>query len=499
MKKLILTVCILACKLIYGQGYNHQWLLGNFNFLQDPKGRMFIDSNNHNIITEFRKMPFKGTQANICDANGNFLMSSNGVWIANANNDTMMNGSGLNPGGITPNWPYGLPMTANNIIINYPIDSSKFILLHHTATFDGYSYPAYELYYSIIDISLDGGLGAVTAKNSIAIADTLNWGIAACKHANGIDWWIFASKHNSDKWYKLLLTSAGWAAISIQSLLTHYAWYNVTQPSFSLDGKKFAYTVYDSVSAASYLIVGLFDRCSGLISNVQQLQLTPGGSSSSYLQGLAFSPSGKYIYACTSYYIFQIDADNLTVDTVAVYDGFISPGPVCCPSTFWNMYLAANGKIYVTSGSSVQHLHVINYPDSAGTACDVQQHAIDLVSYYHLRAVPNHPNYYLGCDTTQTTCLCLTGVAEHGKHDFKFSVSPNPSNGSFKIIYLLPQNKHGVFEVYDIHGRKVYEQRLPPWSTLQWISLPEVSEGVYSGVITSGSERAVKKLIVIKE
>jgi hypothetical protein len=41
------------------------------------------------------------------------------------------------------------------------------------------------------------------------------------------------------------------------------------------------------------------------------------------------------------------------------------------------MYLAANGKLYITSGSSVQHLHEMNYPDSAGVACDVQQHAIE--------------------------------------------------------------------------------------------------------------------------
>jgi hypothetical protein len=47
------------------------------------------------IQPENRKMPFKGTEATICDAQGNFLMSTNGIWIANANNDTMLNGGGL--------------------------------------------------------------------------------------------------------------------------------------------------------------------------------------------------------------------------------------------------------------------------------------------------------------------------------------------------------------------------------------------------------------------
>jgi hypothetical protein len=105
----------------------------------------------------------------------------------------------------------------------------------------------------------------------------------------------------------------------------------------------------------------------------------------------------------------------------------------------------------------------------------------------------------LGCDTTLGCTPCYVGIEERGKHDFKFSVTPNPTNGSFKIIYLLPQNRSGVFEVYDVHGRKVYEQNLPPWSTLQWITLPGMSEGIYSGVIKSGVEIASKKIVLIKE
>ncbi|MBK7970767.1 MAG: hypothetical protein IPK08_18625 [Bacteroidetes bacterium] len=65
-------------------------------------------------------------------------MASNGIWIANATGDTMMNGGGLNPGGITSNWPNGLPMTANNIFLSFSNDTNKFMLFHHTANFDGY-------------------------------------------------------------------------------------------------------------------------------------------------------------------------------------------------------------------------------------------------------------------------------------------------------------------------------------------------------------------------
>ena len=142
-------------------------------------------------------------------------------------------------------------------------------------------------------------------------------------------------------------------------------------------------------------------------------------------------------------------------------------------------------------------MHQMNYPDSVCVACDVQQHAINL-GYAQLRAVPNHPNYNLGpvvgsvCDTLNV------GLEEH-HHDFHFGISPNPvADGTVKIIYLLPENKSGIFEVYNMTGQLVYKVNLPPWSTLQYVELPRLSEGVYTAVVRSGYERSAKKLVVVK-
>ena len=43
-----------------------------------------------------------------------------------------------------------------------------------------------------IDMTLDGGMGAVISKNNIFSADVFGIGMGACKHANGRDWWIIA-------------------------------------------------------------------------------------------------------------------------------------------------------------------------------------------------------------------------------------------------------------------------------------------------------------------
>jgi len=501
-KTLIVMLLLLRTMTSYGQGFNHQWLLGYWNF-QDDKGRLLFDSSNYIPLVEQRKMTFYGTQANASDAAGNLLMSSNGIWIANATGDTMMNGGGLNPGGVTPSWPNGLPMTANNLFLPYPGDSNKYALFHHTATFIGSYAQALDLFYSEIDISQNSGLGSVVQKNISIIQDSLNWGIGACRHANGTDWWVVMMQDSSDVIFKILFTSAGISSITTQSLnFLPVPWGNFSQLSFSSNGNLFASTTYfpektlPMDSSNSSIVLLDFNRCTGQFTNPRTIKLTD----TNYLYGNSFSSDGKFVYACSSNQIFQVDTDNLSVDTVATYDGFVSPvGSSCCATTFWNMYLAANGKIYVTSGSGVQHIHEINYPDSVGIACDVQQHAIDL-GYAQLRSVPNHPNYYLGCDTT-LGCPCLTtGIEELVGHDFRFKVAPNPTNGNFKISYLLPHNQPGKLEVFDINGRRIYEMNLPHWSTMQEVNLPKsISSGIYNCVITSGGERGNKKVVVYKE
>ena len=490
--KLIFKILVLITitKVAVGQGYNHQWLIGNQWLQTVPKGRIVFDSISHQYQTEYRKMAFEGTQGNICNANGDFLMSSNGVWIANANNDTMLNGSGLNPGYFVSSYPNGLLISNGNFFIPTPGDTTGFTLFHETEV-DPISANC-NLFYSTIDLKLDMGLGGVVTKNNTIPIDSIGWGLNACKHANGRDWWIFSIKNYSNVVFKILYTINGIASIDSQALNTPAINGGIlTQFPVSLNGELIAYSTYDNpVDRNSYIVLCDFDRCTGVFSNTRVVPVYSGA----YIWGMTFSPSGQYLYCNTSYYIFQINTATLQVDTVALYDGFSFPIPSAA-TTFSDEYLAANGKIYLTSGNGIQHLHEINYPDSAGIACDVQQHAVSL-GVWHFRTVPNHPNYNLG-PVTGSICDSLgVGIPEI-QHDFHFGISPNPlSNGSVKIIYLLPQNQDGELTIFNIAGQVVFRQHLPPWSTLQYMDVSHLVDGVYSCLIRSGAEQVVKKLVV---
>ncbi len=50
-------------------------------------------------------------------------------------------------------------MSHGNVVLPFPGDTSKYILFHQTALNLNYS----ELYYSIIDMTLDGGLSGVNS------------------------------------------------------------------------------------------------------------------------------------------------------------------------------------------------------------------------------------------------------------------------------------------------------------------------------------------------
>jgi len=488
------------------QGLNQTWLLGysvqTDQYTTSTKARLTFTGTSYSLIPEIRKMAFDATQGNISDSNGNLLMASNGCWVANSTGDTMLNGSDLNPGAFTDDYyfPYfGLPLFNGNVFLPYPGDSNKYVLFHQTGNYNTNGLST-ELFYSIIDMTLDNGLGGVTQKNLIALQDTLGWGIGVCKHANARDWWIVAVDDSMKYIYKILFTPLGIDTISVQQLpnMSPYSVF-AGQPTFSPDGLKFAFTSTYEISVGNWyhdLRVFSFDRCTGLLFDPNIININDGVRGYS----TAFSPNSKYLYASSTLNVYQVNVDTSDIQAslknVAINDNYYSPLPPL-QTDFWLMYLAANGKIYISSGNGVIDIHFINYPDSSGISCDVEQHALHSPCWVY-RGNVNHPNYYLG-PVTGSICDSLTGVNEYLNEIQNFSVKPNPSIGDFSISYLLPQNKAGSFEVFDAIGKMIYKLSLPPWSTLQQINLPKLAPGVYHSVITSGGYRSSKKIVVMGE
>ncbi|CAN5519364.1 hypothetical protein BH11BAC2_BH11BAC2_20620 [soil metagenome] len=484
---LINTACI-------AQRVDNMWLQGYANSFPIPFGGSNLDFNfgAPNIYYDsLRDMQLDFTLGLISDSVGNLLFYSNGVWIADATNDTMQNGSGLNPSSYTTSvYNTGIRVTAADMLLPDPGNPNQYYLIHETPGDTVYPYPDF-LYYSKIDKTLNNGKGKVISKNQVICSDTLDLGqVLACRHANGRDWWIVFPEYRSPNYYVYFLNPNGIIFHSKQSIGIRN--YSSGQATFSPDGTKYAsYDTYTDLEVFD------FDRCTGVFSNPQNVSVNDGVVGF----GVSFSPDSRIIYASSVYWIYQFDLDKPDIadyDTVAVWDSTYSPSPPFA-ALFFTQYLRPDGKIYVGTGNGTQVYHTIDYPDSSGVACNVSQHSVPLPTI-HSNSCPTYINYYLG-PVVGSVCDSLSvGLTEpSGVVNLNVSITPNPVINQFYLNYHLPGNKDGWLDLSDASGRIIVHRRLY-WSTSSLLMYTaNLKPGCYFARVTSDMGiTETKRLMVLK-
>lgn len=457
---------------IFGQGVNNIWLLGYGNGT-----RMKINFDSlppiPNLVS--RKMNFMETEANISNKSGNLLFYTNGVFIADASNDTMQNGDGLSTGSFGNQFVnFGLPVPQAALILQNPGDTNIYYLFYTTFTLNinGYWQPQ-ALYNCIIDMTLNGGLGGVVQKHLPLIQDTLIASeLTACKHANGRDWWIITHRYNSDLYYKFLLTPSGILGPYTQNIGSYMYVRGPSQSCFSPDGKRFAcYHPLEDLDIMS------FDRCSGDFSNYIHVPINDSAGAG----GVAFSPNSQLLYVSSTNYVYQFNmsASNIVTSQtkVATWDGFYSPGPPFA-TTFYLSQLAPDGKIYISSNNSVKHIHVINYPDSIGPSCNLVQHSMALPAY-NAFTLPNHPNYFLGADSGSVCDTLQLGTNEiNNKGNIIFRIYPNPAIDFINLIFT-PDEQIKEIEILNVDGEIILKRNIPQWCQINQIDVSNLINGIY--------------------
>jgi hypothetical protein len=373
------------------------------------------------------------------------------------------------------------------LILPKPEAPGIYYLIHGTLD-DQVAFNAQHLYLTTIDMSLDGGLGGVLAKNQVLINDALNVGkIMAVRHANGRDWWVFCHKVGTNIFNRLLVTPDGVSLDGIQSI-------GIIRPPdngqvcFSPDGSKFAY-----YWGQHELEVFVFDRCAGMFSDPAFI-IVPDPKPGS---GVAFSPSSRYLYVSSVQDVYQYDTEAPDISAsmvhIAEWDGFYSPSPPFA-TLFDIAQLAPDGKVYIATGNGTQHLHVIHNPDEPGLACNMEQHGIALPRYF-TNSLPNHPNYHLGpVDGTVCDSLGINNSVSEVEMAAALRTYPNPSEEAFTLAYAV-QSMAGELELRDAAGRVVLRERLPAWSTMHNVQL-HAAPGMYHAQLRWGQQRVSTRVIL---
>ena len=136
--------------------------------------------------------------ATISDSLGNVLFYTEGTTIWNSNHQVMDNGSGLLG---------DYSSTQSAIIVPKPGSDT----LYYVFTVPYANDPNGRLYYSVVDISLNGGLGKVIEKNTLLYQPVVEK-ITSITHANGEDIWVVSHERSTNSYVSFLVTSSGVSA-----------------------------------------------------------------------------------------------------------------------------------------------------------------------------------------------------------------------------------------------------------------------------------------------
>lgn len=427
------------------------------------------------------KMNFADAMEVVTDSSGQVLFYSNGCHIASADGDTLLNGAGLNPGNIA-DWvcpEIGYTSTKGLLALQLPENQHIYYLFHLGQRYEPELKLSYgPFYYTVIDMSLNNGKGAVISKNNVLLDGKLE-PFSAVRHGNGRDWWFVVPEYGTNRYFKILFDKTGIAAVNEQTAGPTLACKRTGATAFSLNGMKFGR------SQSCKAVVFDFDRCSGLFSNPVDLPL-PANATGVY--GIAFTPEANKVLITNQLAILEADLNS----TAPVLDTLVSTGPLLGYS-LGHMQYDQFGRLIISNDAREKFNHVIR--DYDGNAANFNFHLNNLAfGKFNVRTLPNHPDFQL-YDLPGSVCdtLSYTSSAEIPLPT-DFTVSPNPASDVVFVEYKNLQN--GYLVVTNSLGEKVTAFRLQDEGFLQ-LNIQSWAKGVYFFQVSNGKGGLLCRRVIV--
>lgn len=345
---------------------------------------------------------FFEANSSICDENGNLLFYSNGETVWGADNSILPNGADLT----AVSTILVSTSTQGTLIIKQPKSNDIYYLF----SLGGTGVDLYQrfLSYSIIDMSLNGLIGAVVEKKNNLITDSLAEKLTATKHCNGDDIWVVVLKFRVFKYensnpsdYELefqsyLVTKNGVQLSPVRSNVKAIG-AAAGQMKFNNAGTELAF------GETNHLVLFNFNKETGVVSLKQEIKLPLKNA-----YGVEYSPNDSIIYLNEKQYDFQ--TQELT--SLLAYDCFtpLQRGldnkiyAILLPDEQVATIISAeeldpftNGGILQGNTDNTNYISVIDNPNISGVACNLllNQHSIFIPNdFRNFIALPNIPSYH---------------------------------------------------------------------------------------------------------
>ena len=373
----------------FSQRETEHWYFGNraaIKFIDNQRPRALSNSN--------MNTPYGS--ATISDKNGNLLFYTSGATVFNANHSTMENGALL----ASDN-----EVLQTSIIIPKPGSPNIYYLItlkdkNDPPPIGDFIEPG--LYFSVIDINKNGGLGEVTKKN-LTITDLVSEKLTAVHAKDGKSIWLIAFGKKSttsaafDTFYSFKIDESGINTTPVASTISATIFNNQGALKASPNGSFLLLSNYTNA------ILTDFDDETGKVSSYDYLKISQTIGAPPKAHGVEFSKDSKYAYVET------INAGEniiLQYNTAKIDD--IQEVHISNRGESY-MQLAKDGNIYVTSEG---YLSKVTPPKSSDeTVASFFENTIDLNGKKSILGMPNFIQSYFrtrilsenGCLDTKTS------------------------------------------------------------------------------------------------
>jgi gliding motility-associated-like protein len=436
---------------VCSQNQNNHWRFGTgagINFNTSPP-------------TAVTNSPIATTEgcATVSDhVTGNLLFYSDSRTIWNANNQPMPNGTNL----------FGDPSLSSTsavVIIPKPFTPN----IYYVVTINQDT-PNQGIHYSVIDMTLNGGLGdVIPGQKNIFLYAVVTEKMTVVPAGDNTGYWLITHNTPGNTFIAIKVTQTGFATTPV---LSSAGTIQTFEPNHFKINRQYTKMAITDVFSQSVELFD-FDFCTGIFSNPIQWQYSPFAGFNPY--GLEFSPDGTKLYISTTLNIrqFTISSNNPSIIESTGYDVVgIVPGV-----TRQALQLGPNDKIYVASNP----LSVINAPNSNGAACGFEENALDIPNSEILAGLPN---WIYSIAPTATNSIIFSGTCFN--NDTQFSVQNNfgvqniswnfgdlPSGISNTAIGINAQHVFSAAGIYDVTATITYACTTETISTQVTITSPQ--------------------------
>jgi hypothetical protein len=433
----------------------------------------------------------------ISDTDGNFKILCNGFKLMDSTGTTIEGGDTITPSKICLK-EVGFSSASQSSII-LPFRNDMYYVITATASdtmiTNYWNQNIYALFdqvlYTKVDMKLNNGLGKVVAKG-VSMIDNVKLSktqMMACRHADGVNWWVLKQAHDTNMVYKFIVTEDSVYNLGVQGMGEPHWGYNDIkgQIMFNTQGTQYATVAW----GRNLVFLADFNRCTGNISNPQIRYLPIHSRSASILTldtlavGVCFSPNDSLLYVVKDYNLYQLDLhdpDSLTawfrvanMDTT--YDQFQK----------WScLYTGPDGKIYVGNWNGLGHaLSYIENPNIKGAGCNFCAKCLQFGSVF-ANDPPCMPNYELGKDSALLVGCTPIGLPSPPKEEVgELVVYPNPATSKLVVRYeirdvsALEDKRNASIEMYNAIGQRVYSSPIYHLISPISIDVSNLSIGVY--------------------